>query len=82
MTTAPEVTEPGSELKVDETPALEKQRVTPLGQLASAYLAVLANERASSPHTLRAYERELVSFVAFILKTQGPDTQPSSIEHT
>ena len=53
-----------------------------LGELVSAYLAVLANERASSPHTLRAYERELNNFVAYIVKTQGPDTTASAIEHT
>lgn len=53
-----------------------------LGELATAYLAMLANERASSPHTLRAYERELRSFVAYIYKTQGPETSASAIEHT
>jgi integrase/recombinase XerC len=53
-----------------------------LGELVAAYLAVLANERASSPHTLRAYERELNNFVAYIAKTQGPDTPASAIEHT
>lgn len=53
-----------------------------LGELATAYLAMLANERASSPHTLRAYERELHSFVAYILKVQGHDTRAAAIEHT
>ena len=53
-----------------------------LNELVAAYLAVLANERGSSPHTLRAYERELQNFAAYITKTQGPDTQPSTIEHT
>ena len=53
-----------------------------LGQLATAYLAMLTNERASSPHTLRAYERELHSFVAYILKARGQDTSASAIEHT
>ncbi len=55
---------------------------TPLNKLVTAYLAVLANERASSPHTLRAYERELRNFTAYIAKAQGADTQPSAIEHT
>lgn len=54
---------------------------SPLGKLASEYLAVLANERGSSPHTLRAYERELRAFVAYIVESQGHDTQPSAIEH-
>jgi integrase/recombinase XerC len=53
-----------------------------MGQLVSQYLAVLANERGSSVHTLRAYERELRAFVAYILETQGQDTLPAAIEHT
>src|SRR5208337_634037 len=36
----------------------------------------------SSPHTLRAYERELRNFVAYIAKTQGSETLPAAIEHT
>jgi integrase/recombinase XerC len=55
---------------------------TPLRELVKPYLAVLANERASSPHTLRAYERELDGFVAYIIKAQGRDTPASAIEHT
>jgi integrase/recombinase XerC len=53
-----------------------------LGKLVTAYLDVLANERGSSPHTLRAYERELRAFVAYIVEKQGQETQPSAIEHT
>jgi integrase/recombinase XerC len=53
-----------------------------LGELAVAYLAVLANERGSSLHTMRAYDRELRSFVTYIFKTQGRDTVAASIEHT
>src|SRR5882762_3549948 len=48
-----------------------------LSKLVTTYLAVLANERGSSPHTLRAYERELRAFVVYIVKNQGQDTQPS-----
>ncbi|WP_263352508.1 tyrosine recombinase XerC [Acidicapsa acidisoli] len=70
-----EATEPAGALAPEGHPS-------PLGQLVTAYLAVLANERASSPHTLRAYGRELHSFVAYILKAQGPETRPSAIEHT
>jgi integrase/recombinase XerC len=55
---------------------------SPLGELVTQYLAVLANERGSSPHTLRAYERELRSFVAYILKAQGQGAAASAIEHT
>jgi integrase/recombinase XerC len=82
MTIAPEVAEPGVLQAPDSGSGDTSVPETQLGQLARSYLSVLANERASSPHTLRAYERELVSFVVFILKTQGPDTRPSAIEHT
>jgi integrase/recombinase XerC len=53
-----------------------------LGELVTAYLGVLANERGSSPHTLRAYERELRSFAAWIVDNLGRETAPSAIEHT
>src|SRR5215472_16213796 len=53
-----------------------------LGQLVSAYLRVLANERAASAHTLRAYERELSSFAAYIVERYGPEQSPARIEHT
>jgi integrase/recombinase XerC len=55
---------------------------SPLGELVTAYLAVLANERGSSPHTLRAYERELRGFVAYIVKAEGQNVSASAIEHT
>jgi len=74
-----ELRESENEIKGAHSEARER---SPLGELATAYLAVLANERASSPHTLRAYERELRGFVAYILKTQGHDTPASAIEHT
>ena len=57
-------------------------QISTLDQLVSTYLAVLANERGSSPHTLRAYERELRNFVAYIVASQGPATSPAAIEHT
>jgi integrase/recombinase XerC len=69
-------------LEEPQSPAETLTLDTPLNKLVTAYLAVLANERASSPHTLRAYERELRNFTAYIAKTQGPDTEPSAIEHT
>ena len=46
------------------------------------YLRVLANERAASAHTLRAYERELASFAAFIMERYGKEQTPDRIEHT
>jgi integrase/recombinase XerC len=43
---------------------------------------MLANERGSSAHTLRAYERELAGFVAYIAEVLHEDCSPSRIEHT
>lgn len=61
-----------------ETPSLPP---SPLQQLVSGYLGVLANERGSSHHTLRAYERELRAFAAHINETHGHEAQPAVIEH-
>jgi len=83
MSAVSEIVEPKSESELAlNTAAKPTAEHSPLGELATAYLAVLANERASSPHTLRAYERELRGFVAYIVKTQGRDTPASAIEHT
>jgi integrase/recombinase XerC len=74
---------PGSKLyETAEALAQVTPENLPLGELVSAYLGVLANERGSSPHTLRAYERELRNFVAYIVQAQGRETAPSAIEHT
>ena len=54
----------------------------PLDELVSEYLRVLSGERAASAHTLRAYERELHSFAAFIHERYGNDQSPDRIEHT
>ncbi len=53
-----------------------------LDRLVSGYLRVVANERAGSPHTLRAYQRELVSFTNFIARRYGDGYSPDRIEHT
>jgi integrase/recombinase XerC len=53
-----------------------------LDSLAADYLRVLANERGSSPHTLRAYQRELHGFTAFIAQRNGNESGPQRIEHT
>jgi integrase/recombinase XerC len=46
------------------------------------YLRVLANERGASAHTLRAYERELRNFAAFVAGRYGPEQTVDRIEHT
>jgi integrase/recombinase XerC len=53
-----------------------------LDSLVADYLRVLANERGSSPHTLRAYQRELHGFTAFIAQRNRSENGPKGIEHT
>jgi integrase/recombinase XerC len=50
-------------------------------RLVAQYMAVLTVERASSEHTVRAYQRELHSFAAFLAKRCGEGVIPSQIEH-
>ncbi len=63
---------------------------SPLQSLAADFLKVLTNERGSSAHTLRAYQRELASFVQWLAEQpkfkSDADAAPSAlvqrIEHT
>jgi integrase/recombinase XerC len=52
-----------------------------VSELVDKYLAAVAYEKGASPHTLRAYERELRNFAAFISKALGSNATPVSIEH-
>lgn len=53
-----------------------------LDALVSEYLSVLTNERGASAHTLRAYERELRGFAAYIAERYGNEQSADRIEHT
>ena len=53
-----------------------------LDSLVNEYLAVLANERSASEHTLRAYQRELHGFAAYMTKSHGGARAIDRIEHT
>jgi integrase/recombinase XerC len=50
-------------------------------RLIAQYMAVLTVERASSEHTVRAYQRELQSFAVFLAKRCGEGVVPPQIEH-
>jgi integrase/recombinase XerC len=50
--------------------------------LVAEYLTMLANERGASAHTLRAYQRELHGFAAFITEHCGKSQSVDKIEHT
>jgi integrase/recombinase XerC len=49
--------------------------------LAERFLAMLANERGASEHTVRAYAREVRSFVAYLGETLGGDCPIGAVEH-
>jgi integrase/recombinase XerC len=49
--------------------------------LAERFLAMLANERGASEHTVRAYAREVRSFAAYLRETLGAGTGVSAVEH-
>jgi integrase/recombinase XerC len=53
-----------------------------LDSLVSEYLRMLENERDASAHTLRAYQRELHNFAAYMAKHHAPARTPDKIEHT
>lgn len=53
-----------------------------LAPLVDAYLKVLANERGSSAHTLRAYTRELSGFATYVARQYGVELKAGQIEHT
>jgi integrase/recombinase XerC len=49
--------------------------------LAEGFLAMLANERGASEHTVRAYAREVRSFAAYLKETLGEDAKIGAVEH-
>ena len=67
---------------MSEPAVAESQATTPLPSLAADYLRMLANERAASAHTLRAYERELLGFCAYMSEVFAGPCAPAQVEHT
>lgn len=53
-----------------------------LTQLAAAFLAAMEHERAASPHTMRAYRREIAQFAEYVTKHFGAGVDLRTIEHT
>lgn len=50
-------------------------------ELAEAFLAMLANERGASEHTVRAYAREVRSFAEYLRETLGDGAKIRAVEH-
>jgi integrase/recombinase XerC len=63
-------------------PLAESQAPSVLDAMVAAFMRMLANERGASAHTLRAYERELHGFAAWVAKEHGLDWGAERIEHT
>ena len=49
--------------------------------LAEGFLAMLANERGASEHTVRAYAREVRNFAAYLRETLGDGARVGKVEH-
>ncbi len=52
-----------------------------LTQLVEDFLTALSHERAASPHTLRAYDRELHNFADYSIEKLGRSVSPKTIDH-
>ena len=57
------------------------QTTSEFAELADRFLAMLANERGASEHTVRAYAREVRSFAAYLEETQGKNARIGTVEH-
>jgi integrase/recombinase XerC len=67
-----------------ETPARQEEapKKCAIDLLVDGYLGMMANERGASVHTLRAYERELHGFTAWMVAVHGGGYGVEQIEHT
>jgi integrase/recombinase XerC len=52
-----------------------------IAELGEGFLAMLANERGASEHTVRAYAREIRGFAAYLAETLGKDAHIDAVEH-
>ena len=52
-----------------------------IGVLAERFLAMLANERGASEHTVRAYAREVRNFAEYLRETLGDGASVKQVEH-
>jgi len=54
---------------------------TEFDRLAADFLAMLANERNASAHTVRAYTREIANFAEYLCDTLGDHAKITSVDH-
>jgi integrase/recombinase XerC len=58
-----------------------REKVGEIEGLVEGFLAMLANERGASEHTVRAYAREVRSFAAYLGETLGDGASVKQVEH-
>src|SRR3979411_1830055 len=58
-----------------------RDKVGEIEGLAEGFLAMLANERGASEHTVRAYAREVRSFADYLRETLGDGVRVGAVEH-
>jgi integrase/recombinase XerC len=58
-----------------------REEVSEFDRLAEGFLAMLANERGASEHTVRAYAREVRNFAAYLGETLGKGARVRVVEH-
>src|SRR5260370_20401979 len=58
-----------------------RDKVGEIEGLAEGFLAMLANERGASAHTVRAYAREVRSFADYLRETLGDGVSVKQVEH-
>jgi integrase/recombinase XerC len=59
----------------------KKPAANEFDRLAAAFLAMLANERNASAHTVRAYTREVGNFAAYLRETLGDHAKITAVDH-
>lgn len=60
---------------------METTTTSEFAALAERFLAMLANERGASEHTVRAYAREVSSFAAYLDEALGKGGKIGAVEH-
>jgi integrase/recombinase XerC len=74
--------ESGGQRASREAGSLESNRArSEAHTLAFEFMSALAHERAASPHTLRAYQRELEAFADYLKQHSGTKVRVRAIEH-
>jgi len=58
-----------------------REKVGEIEGLVEGFLAMLANERGASAHTVRAYAREVRSFADYVRETLGEGASVRQVEH-